>query len=183
MAFSHARISSIFESTNTARRRLSFGAKRGLPLVVNNVNPIKVGGSRLTNEFGCGQSFVPKTQSEVCTADAPVLRETDSWVGRELGRFDLTSGGFNQLAKLLTLLFRDRSQQVLNLRNAFPHKRHNGDFGDARDPGVADQLKVKRSQPLGLVGVTGTGGLPFEQPPCAVQVADGIDIGYKLVPV
>ena len=25
------------------------------------------------------------------TADAPVLRETDSWVGRELGSFDLTS--------------------------------------------------------------------------------------------
>jgi hypothetical protein len=44
------------------------------------------------------------------TANAPVLRETDSWVGRELGGFDLTSGRFNQLAKLLALLFRDRSQ-------------------------------------------------------------------------
>jgi hypothetical protein len=26
----------------------------------------------------------------VCTADAPVLREAKSWVGRELGAFDLT---------------------------------------------------------------------------------------------
>ena len=34
--------------------------------------------------------------------------------------FDLTSRGVNQLAKLLTLLLRDRSQQVLNLRDAFP---------------------------------------------------------------
>src|SRR5579862_2217039 len=177
MAFSHARISSIFESTNTARRRLSFGAKRGLPLVVNNVNPIKVGGSRLTNEFGCGQSFVPKTQSEVCTADAPVLRETDSWVGRELGRFDLTGRGFNQLAKLLTLLFRDRSQEVLNLRNAFPHKSHNGNVRDARNPGITNELKVERSQALGLIWIASTRGFPFEQPPRAVQVSNGIDIG------
>src|SRR6202162_608205 len=109
-------------------------------------------------------------------ADAPVLREADSWVGRELGSFDLTSGRFNQLAKLLTLLFRDRSQQVLNLRDAFPHKRHNGNIGDASDPGVADELKVKRSQPLGLVRITSTRGFPFQQAPRAVQMANGIDI-------
>jgi hypothetical protein len=40
----------------------------------------------------------------VGTADTPVLRETDSWVGRELGGFDLTGGRFYQLVKLLTLL-------------------------------------------------------------------------------
>ena len=32
------KISSIFESTNTARRRLSFGATSGLPLVVNSTS-------------------------------------------------------------------------------------------------------------------------------------------------
>src|ERR1700693_6088506 len=110
MAFSHAKISSIFESTNTARRRLSFGAARGLPLVVKHVKPIKVGGSWLTNEFGSDECLVPKAQTEVCTADAPVLRETDSWVGWELGSFDLTGGRFDQLAKLLALFFRNRSQ-------------------------------------------------------------------------
>src|SRR5580704_3965553 len=181
MAFSHDKISSIFESTNTARRRLSFGATRGLPLVVKHVKPIKVGGSWLTNEFGFDQLLVAEAESEVRTADAPVLRETDSWVRRELGRFDLTSGSFNQLAKLLPLLFGDRSQEVLNLRDAFPHESHNGDVGDARDPGVADELKVERSQPLGLIWVSSTRGLPFQQTPRAVQVANGIDIGHEFV--
>jgi hypothetical protein len=55
----------------------------------------------------------------VCAADAPVLRETDSWKGRELGSFDLMDGRFNQLVNLLTLRFRGRSLQVLNLRDAF----------------------------------------------------------------
>src|ERR1700674_4512675 len=117
------------------------------------------------------------------TANAPVLREADSWMGRELSSFDLTSGRFDQLAKLLTLLLRDRSQQVLNLRDAFPHKRHNGDVRDACDPGVADELEVKRGQSLGLLGITGTRGFPFEQTPRAVQVADGINISHKLVAV
>ena len=183
MAFSQAKISSIFESTNTARRRLSFGATRTLPLVVKHVKPIKVARSRLTNEFGPNEWFVPKAQAEMCAADAPVLRETDSWAGRELGSFDLTDRRFDHLAKLPTLLFGNRSQQILNLRNAFPHESHNGNVGDASDPGVANQLKVKRCQPLGLVGVTSTGGFPFEQTPCAVQVADGIDIGHEFVAV
>jgi len=80
MAFSHNKISSIFESTNTARRRLSFGATSGLPLVVKHVKPIKVGGSWLTNEFGLGECLVPEAQAEVCTANTPVLREADSWI-------------------------------------------------------------------------------------------------------
>jgi hypothetical protein len=86
---------------------LSFGAKRGLPLVVKHVKPIKVGGSWLTNEFGTSQSLVPKAQAKMSTADAPVLWEAYSWVGRKLGSFDLTGGGFNELPKLLALFFGD----------------------------------------------------------------------------
>src|SRR5579872_3182875 len=144
MARSHAKISSIFESTNTARRRFSFGATRALPLVVKHVKPIKVGGSWLTYEFGFCDRFVPEAQSQVCTADASVLRETDARVSRELGRFDLTDRRIHHPAKLLALLFCDRGQEVLNLRNALPHKRHNRYIGDTRDPGVANQLKIQR---------------------------------------
>ena len=50
----------------------------------------------MTNEFGPYQCFVPEAQSEMRAADAPVLRETDSWVGRELGRFNLMSVGFDR---------------------------------------------------------------------------------------
>ena len=64
-------------------------------------------------------------------------------MGRELGSFDLTNRRINYLAKLSTLLVGDRSQQILNLRDAFPYESHNGDVRDASDPGVADELKIK----------------------------------------
>src|ERR1019366_2390382 len=123
-----------------------------------HIKPIKVARSRLTNQFSPNQWLVPQAQAEMGTADAPVLRETDSWAGRELGRFDLTDRRFHHLAKLATLLVGNRSQQILNLRDALPHESHNGDIGDEADPGVADQLEVKRCQSFGLLGVTGTGG-------------------------
>jgi hypothetical protein len=42
VALAHAKIASIFNSTNTARRRLSFGAIEALSLVVKHVKPIKI---------------------------------------------------------------------------------------------------------------------------------------------
>jgi hypothetical protein len=104
-------------------------------------------------------------------------------MGRELGTFDLSGGRFDQLAKLLALLLCDRSQKVLNLRDAFPHERHNGNVGDSSDPGVADELEVERGQPLWLLRITSTRGFSFEQTLLSVQVANGIDIGHKLVAV
>jgi histidinol-phosphate phosphatase family protein len=129
------------------------------------------------------QWFVPETQTEMRAADAPVLRETNSGSKRELGRFDLTDRRFNQLAKFPTLLVGNRRQQILNLRDAFPHESHNRNIGDATDPGVADQLKVKRCQALWLLRITSTGGFPFEQTPLAIQLADRIDIGHEFVAV
>ena len=81
-----------------------------------------------------------KTQAEVGIADAPVLRETNSRPGKELCAFDLADCRIDQLAKLSTLLFRNRSQQSLNLRDAFHYESHNGNIGDSSDPGVADVL-------------------------------------------
>jgi hypothetical protein len=117
------------------------------------------------------------------TADAPILRETDSWAERELGSFNLTDRRFHHLAKLATLLIGNRSQQILNLWDALPHESHNRYIGDATDPGVADQLEVKRCQPFRLFRVPSTGGFPLEQSPRTVQVTDGIDIGHKFVAV
>jgi hypothetical protein len=119
----------------------------------------------------------------VGTAEAPVLWETDPRPRQKLCGFNLTDCSFNQLAKFSALLFGNRSQQILNLRDAFPHESHDGNVGDATDPGIADQLEVKRCQTLGLFGVASTSGLPFEQTLRTIQVADGIDLGHKFVPV
>jgi len=71
VAFSHAKIASIFECTNNARRRLSFGATRALPLVVKHVKPIKVTCSWLTNEIG-GVSAIPFPRRRVASLRSAV---------------------------------------------------------------------------------------------------------------
>ena len=116
-------------------------------------------------------------------ADAPVLREADSRVGRELCSLDLTDRCLDHLAKLLTLLFGDRSQEILNLGEALPHKSHDGNLGNAGNPGVANELKVERGEALGPIGIASTGGLPFEDSPRAIQLADGIDIGHEIIAI
>ena len=108
VALSHAKISSIFESTNTARRRLSLGAIRGLPLVVKHVKPIKVAGSWSTNEFGVDKLLIAQAQSQLCAADAAVLREADAAVRQELAGFDLADRGADQLAEFPPLFVTDR---------------------------------------------------------------------------
>ena len=96
----------------------------------------------MTNEFEINKRLVAKAQAEVDAADAPVLREPDPGPRKELGGFNLTDRRINQLAKLSTLLVGNCSQQILNLRDTFPHESHNGDVGDPSDPGVADQLEI-----------------------------------------
>ena len=82
------------------------------------------------------------------------------------------------------LVTRDtESLQILGCVIAFPHESHNGNVRDASDPGVADEVEVERCQPFRLVRITGTRGFSFEQTLLSVQVANGIDIGHKLVTV
>ena len=78
--FSHARISSIFDSTSEARLELSFGAMIGLPLIHKLVKPIKVTGSRTTNKLRFNELLVTKTQPKLGAADASVLREANPTV-------------------------------------------------------------------------------------------------------
>jgi len=137
----------------------------------------------LTNQFGTNERLIAKAQTEVSTTDASVLRETDSWPERELGSFDLADRRFHYLAKLPALLIGNRSQEILNFRNTLSHESYNGDIRDASDPGVANQLEVKRRQSLGLIRVTSAGSFPFEQSLFAVQRANSIDIGHEFVSV
>jgi hypothetical protein len=50
------------------------------------------------------------------------------------------------VAKLLTLFLGDGGAQVLNLDQALPDENHLGDFRNASDPGITDQLRIKRQQ-------------------------------------
>src|SRR6202007_425325 len=117
------------------------------------------------------------------TTDAAVLWETDTGSGKESSAFNQTNHLINHLAELATLRVGDRSREVLNLREAFPHKSHNRDFGNACHPGVANHLRIESGHPLELFRVARTGGLPFEQTPCPVQMANRIDISHEFVVV
>jgi hypothetical protein len=61
----------------------------------------------------------------------------------ELGRFDSSDRVFDQVAELAPLLVRDRGTKVLDLNQPFADEYDLSDFGDAGDPGVANQLWIK----------------------------------------
>ena len=86
---SQSRISSIFVSTNVARRRLSLGSIGGF-LVRKLVKPTKVCCSWTSYQRRFGKVWPSQTKSDVGTADAGVLGEADATVGQELSRFDPT---------------------------------------------------------------------------------------------
>jgi hypothetical protein len=119
----------------------------------------------------------------VGAADAPVLREADSGPWWKLSCFNLADRRFHDLPKFLSLVCSDGRQEILNLWEAFPHERHDGNVGDASDPGIANELQIEGSQSFRLIGITTTGGFPFEQALCAIQLTDGIDVGHKFVSV
>src|SRR3989442_16008242 len=69
---SHATISSIFVSTNSARRRFSFGSMGGF-LVRKLVKHTKIFSSWPTHQGSLDQSLIPKAKSYVGTTTAGVL--------------------------------------------------------------------------------------------------------------
>ena len=63
-------------------------------------------------------------------AHTSVLGESNSAVRKELARFNLISGGLNQLAKLSALLFVDACLQILNLGCVLAHEDDQSNIGD-----------------------------------------------------
>ncbi len=106
------------------------------------VKPIKLFSSWPPHESGLDQFLTSETKPDIRTAAAGVLREADAAVGQELGSFNLLDGRFDQLSELAPLLICDRGVQVLDLDQALAHENYLCDFGNASDPGVANQLRV-----------------------------------------
>ena len=107
------------------------------------VKPIKLFCSRPPDEGGLDQLLASETKPNVRAIAARVLGKADSAVRQELGRLDLLDGGFDHLPELAPLLIPDGGVQVLNFDQALAHKDHLSDFGNAGDPGVANQLRIK----------------------------------------
>ena len=106
------------------------------------VKPIKLLCSWPSDESGLNQLVTSETKPDIGTTPAGVLGKTDAAVGQELGPLDLPDGGFDQLPELAPLLIVDGGAQVLDLDQALAHENHLGDFCDAGDPGITNQLRV-----------------------------------------
>src|SRR5215469_11173038 len=115
------------------------------------------------------------------TTDATVLREADAAMGRKLPRFNLGNRCFDQPAELPSLLFGDRCLQVLNLRRILTDEYHQGDFGNPADPGITDQLGIKRQQAIGILRIPARGCLPIDDAALSVEFTDSVQVGNKLV--
>ena len=100
---------------------------------------------------------------------------------QKLCRLNATDRAFHQMPEFLPLLVGDGGSQVLNLHQPFADEYDLGDFGNARHPRVANQLRIQCQQPLRLLRVSARRGLPLKQAARAVESADGIDIGNKVV--
>jgi hypothetical protein len=56
----------------------------------------------------------------------------------------------------------DGGAEVLNLNQPFADEYDLGDLGNARHPGITDQLWIERQQPIRFLRVAAGGGLPLE---------------------
>src|SRR5437868_11598863 len=85
------------------------------------------------------------------------------------------------MAELLPLFVADSSPKVLNLNQPLAHKDYLRHLGDACNPGIANQLRIKRQQPLRFLWIAAGRGLPFDNATLPVEVADCVDVGYELI--
>src|SRR5712691_4545947 len=177
---SQARISSILVSTNRARLRLSLRSMGGI-LVCKLVKPTKVFCSRAPHQRRFGQILSPQTEPDVATTGAGVLGKADATVGQKLGGFDPSDRVLDQSPEFFALVVVDRGPEVLNLDQPLADENHLSHVGNTCDPGIANQLRVKSQQPSWFLRISAGRGLPFQQAASAVQIADGIHIGYEVV--
>src|SRR5712691_2341369 len=107
-------------------------------------------------------------------AQTAVLGKADTAVRDKLSRFDLADRSLHEAPELLTLLFRDRRSQILNFGSMFPDEDDQCYFRNPTDPGITDELWVKRKQAHGLDRITTGCRLPVDQAVLAIDLPEGI---------
>src|SRR6266496_2015784 len=112
-------------------------------------------------------------------AEAAVLGKADTAVRNELSRFDLADRSLHKAPELLTLLFRDRRSQILNLGSMLPDEDDQCYLRNPADPGITNELGVEREQSLGIRCITAGCCLPVDQAVLAIDLPEGIKIGNE----
>src|SRR5437762_9350696 len=85
------------------------------------------------------------------------------------------------MTEFLTLFIADDRSKVLNLNQSLAHKHYLRHLGNPGDPGIANQLRIERQQPLRFFWIAAGSSFPFEQTTLPIEITDCIDVGYELV--
>jgi hypothetical protein len=72
-----------------------------------------------------------------------VLGEANAAVWEKLGPIDSPDRMLDELAKLISLRIGDRGLQVLHFHHSLANKDNLGNFGNAGDPRITNQLRVE----------------------------------------
>src|SRR5215469_9700918 len=62
------------------------------------------------------------------------------------------------------------------------NEHYEGYFGNPGDPGIADQLRIKRQQAIRILGISARGCLPVDDASLTVELANRIEVRNKLMP-
>src|SRR3984957_4734422 len=114
-------------------------------------------------------------------AHASVLRETDTAVRGKSAGFDLADCRFDETAAFSPLLVRNDGLQVLNLRTALSNEDDQSSLLNPADPGIADHLRIKRHEALGLFGIATRRSFPVDQTLRTVEFRNGVEIGHEFI--
>src|SRR5437588_2078270 len=86
------------------------------------------------------------------------------------------------MTEFLALFDADNSSEVLNLNQPLSNKDHLRHLGNPGNPGIANQLRIERQQPLWFLRIAAGSGFPFEQATLPIECPNCIDVCHELVP-
>jgi hypothetical protein len=112
-------------------------------LVAKLVKPIKTVCSWTPHQPGVCHFLLSKTQSNVRTATAGILRKANATVRQELGGLDSSDRVLYQATEFIALFVGDGGAQVLNLDQTLADEHDLSNFGNASHPRVANQLRIQ----------------------------------------
>src|SRR5260370_22078460 len=113
------------------------------------------------------------------TTHAAVLRKANAAMRTKVTCLDLADGCFCEPPEFLTLFFRDRRSQVLDLRRMLSHEDDQGYVRYSGDPGIANQLGIQRKQAFWVFRIATRTSLPIDQAMSTIDFANRVEVIAK----
>ncbi len=100
---------------------------------------------------------------------------------QEEPRLDPSDRVIDQTYKLLALFLGNGGPEVLHFNQTLTDENNLGNFVDSGHPGIADKLRIQCGNASRLFRISRRGSFPFQKTRCAVEFANRVNIGNKVV--